>query len=158
MRDTQKSQIISTQLQQIAEQARNDRTKVFTSLAHLMDKDFLRDAYYRTRKDGAPGLSGITAKEYATHLEENLDDLHQRLKDNEYVAPMIKRVWIDKDNGKKRAIGITDFEDKIVQKAVSMLLGAVYEEDFHPFSHGRNPGTQCSFTELKNIRHCVPRL
>ena len=151
MRDTQKSQIISTQLQQIAEQARNDRTKVFTSLAHLMDKDFLRDAYYRTRKDGAPGLSGITAKEYATHLEENLDDLHQRLKDNEYVAPMIKRVWIDKDNGKKRPIGITDFEDKIVQKAVSMLLGAVYEEDFHPFSHGFRPG-HSAHQALKEIR------
>lgn len=151
MRDTQKSQIISTQLRQIAEQASNHPERVFISLAHLMDTDFLREAYHRTRKDGAPGLSGVTAKDYAAHLEENLEDLHRRLKDNEYVAPMIKRVWIDKDNGKKRPIGLTEFEDKIVQKAVSMLLGAVYEVDFHDFSHGFREG-HSAHQALKEIR------
>ena len=151
MRDTQKSQIISTQLRQIAEQASNHPERVFISLAHLMDTDFLREAYHRTRKDGAPGLSGVTAKDYAAHLEENLEDLHRRLKDSEYVAPMIKRVWIDKDDGRKRPIGLTEFEDKIVQKAVSMLLGAVYEVDFHDFSHGFREG-HSAHQALKEIR------
>ena len=151
MRETQKSPIISTQRRQIAAQARSHPERVFISLAHRMDTDFLREAYHRTRKDGAPGLSGVTAKDYATHLEENLEDLHRRLKDNEYVAPMIKRVWIDKDNGKKRPIGLTEFEDKIVQKAVSMLLGAVYEVDFHDFSHGFREG-HSAHQALKEIR------
>jgi len=105
-----------------------------------MDIDFLTEAYHQVRKDGAPGLSGVTAKEYKQNLEENLYNLHQRLKDQSYEAPKIKRVWIDKDDGKKRAIGITEFEDKIVQKAVAMLLGAVYEQDFYDFSHGFREG------------------
>jgi retron-type reverse transcriptase len=129
MKDTQKSQIISTDLCQIAAQAKQEPAMVFTSLAHRMDVDFLTEAYHRVRKDGAPGLSGVTAKEYKQNLEENLINLHQRLKDQSYVAPKIKRVWIDKDDGKKRPIGLTEFEDKIVQKAVAMLLGAVYEQD-----------------------------
>ena len=136
MRETQSSQIISTQLQQIAKQAIDDPSQVFTSLAHQMDIDFLREAYKRLRKDGAPGLSGRTAKDYKKALEENLTDLHQRLKEKRYKAPPVKRVWIEKENGKKRPIGLSEFEDMIVQKAVSMLIGAVYEQDFHPFSHG----------------------
>ncbi len=136
MRDTQKSQIISTQLRQIAEQAIAHPDRVFTTLIHRMDVDFLREAYHRLRKDGAPGLSGVTAKDYGRNLEANLIELHERLKGKRYVAPPIKRVWLEKDGGKKRPIGISEFEDKIVQKAVSMLMGAVYEQDFHPFSYG----------------------
>ncbi len=152
MRDTQKSPIISTELRQIAEQAKSDPAKVFIALAHRMDVDFLLEAYRRVRKDGAPGLSGVTAKDYAKNLTANLEDLHRRLKSKEYVAPMIKRVWIDKDGGKKkRPIGLTEFEDKIVQKAVSMLLGAVYEQDFYDFSHGFRDG-HSAHQALKEIR------
>jgi group II intron reverse transcriptase/maturase len=137
MRDTQRSAIISTQLRQIAEQAIEHPDRVFTTLIHRMDVDFLREAYYRLRKDGVPGLSGVTAKDYGKDLETNLIDLHERLKGQRYVAPLIKRVWIDKDGGKKkRPIGLSEIEDKIVQKAVSMLMGAVYEQDFYPFSYG----------------------
>ena len=151
MRDTQKSQLISTQLRQIAEQAIRNPDQVFISLAHRMDVDFLHEAYRRVRKDGAPGLSQVTAKEYAENLEENLADLHRRLKDRCYTAPLIKRVWIDKEAGKKRPIGITEFEDKIVQKAVSMLLGAVFEQDFYPFSHGFREG-HSAHQALKELR------
>ena len=152
MRDTQKSPIISTDLRQIAEQAKSDPAKVFIALAHRMDVDFLLEAYHRVRKDGAAGLSGVTAKDYAKHLTANLEELHQRLKSKAYVAPMIKRVWIDKDGGKKkRPIGLTEFEDKIVQKAVSMLLGAVYEQDFYDFSHGFRDG-HSAHQALKAIR------
>ena len=136
MRETQNSQIISTQLRQIAKQAIDDPSQVFISLAHRMDKEFLREAYRRLRKNGAPGLSGGTAKDYKKALESNLTDLHKRLKEKRYKAPLIKRVWIDKGDGKKRPIGLSEFEDMIVQKAVSMLIGAVFEQDFYPFSHG----------------------
>ena len=105
-----------------------------------MDFDFLREAFFELRRDGAPGLSGITVKDYEKDLEANLNDLHERLAGRTYVAPPIKRVWIDKDNGKKRPIGLTEIEDKIVQKAVSMLMGAVFEQDFLPISYGFREG------------------
>jgi group II intron reverse transcriptase/maturase len=140
MSDTKRSALISTQLRQIAEQAKEHPDRVFTTLIHRMDVDFLREAYQRLRKDGAPGLSGVTAKDYGKNLEANLAELHNRLRGKRYVAPLIKRVWIDKDGGKKRPIGISEMEDKIVQKAVSMLMGAVYEQDFYPLSYGFREG------------------
>jgi hypothetical protein len=77
MGETSSSPTISTQLQRIAEQAKTYPAMVFTTLAHRMDVDFLREAYHRTRKDSAPGVDGVTADEYAEHLEENLRDLHE---------------------------------------------------------------------------------
>ena len=136
MNDTTRSTNISTQLRRIAEQAKREPSLVFTTLAHRMDVDCLREAYRRLRKGAAPGISGVTAKEYGKDLEANLQALHARLKGLSYTAPMIKRVWIDKDKGKKRPIGLSETEDKIVQKAVTMWMGAVYEQDFHPFSYG----------------------
>ncbi|WXG54288.1 MAG: reverse transcriptase domain-containing protein [Candidatus Sedimenticola sp. (ex Thyasira tokunagai)] len=136
MRDTKRSELISTQLRQIAEQAIVHPDRVFTTLIHRMDVDFLREAYYRLRKDGAAGLSGVTVKDYGKELEANLVDLHARLREQRYIAPPIKRVWIEKEGGKKRPIGLLEIEDKIVQKAVAMLMGAVYEQGFYPFSHG----------------------
>ncbi len=136
MNDSMRSANISTQLRQIAEQAKREPSLVFTSLAYRMDVECLREAYRRLRKDAAPGISGVTAKEYGKDLEANLQDLHARLTGLNYIAPMIKRVWIDKDKGKKRPIGLSEIEDKIVQKAVTMLMGAVYEQDFYPFSYG----------------------
>jgi len=112
----------------------------FTTLAHLMDVDFLREAHRRINKKGAPGLNKVTAADYGEHLEENLVDLHQRLCSGRYRAPLIKRVWIDKENGKKRPLGIPEFEDKIVQRAVEMLLSSIYEEEFYDFSHGFRKG------------------
>ena len=131
---------MSTQLQGIAQQARQNPEMVFTTLAHRMDVDFLREAYRRLNKKGAPGLNKVTAADYAEHLEENLADLHQRLRSGSYRAPPIKRVWIEKENGKQRPLGIPEFEDKIVQRAVEMLLSAIYEEEFHDFSHGFRKG------------------
>ncbi len=120
MDDTTRSANISTQLRRIAEQAKREPSLVFTTLAHRMDVECLREAYRRLRKDAAPGISGVTAKEYGRNLETNLQDLHARLKGLKYRAPMIKRVWIDEDKGKKRPIGLSEIEEKIVQKAVAM--------------------------------------
>jgi group II intron reverse transcriptase/maturase len=130
------SPTVSAKLQWIAKAAASDPGRVFTSLAHLVDVDFLKEAFRRTRKDGEPGVDGVTAKEYAEHLEENLQDLHERLRTGRYKAPPVKRAWLDKDDGGKRPIGMTGFEDKIAQRAYAMILGAVYEQDFEDFSYG----------------------
>ena len=87
MSDTQRSELISTQLRRIAEQAIEYPERVFTTLIHRMDEDFLREAYHRLRRDGAPGLSGVTVKDYGRELEANLIDLHERLREQRYVAP-----------------------------------------------------------------------
>jgi len=86
MGDTQRSQTISTQLHQIAEQAREHPDRIFTSLAHLIDVDFLDEAYSKTRKDAAAGVDGITAEEYSRNLEDNLRDLHARMRSQRYKA------------------------------------------------------------------------
>ena len=113
---------------------------VFTTLAHLIDVDFLREAFHRTNKQGAPGIDGVTAGEYAENLDENLQDLHERLRNGQYRAMPVERVWLDKEDGSKRPIGKPVLEDKIVQRAVAMLLEAVYEQDFYDFSHGFREG------------------
>ena len=134
------SQIVSTKLQRIAEQAVNEPDKVFTNLMNLVDVDFLKEGYQNIQKDAAPGLDGKTARQYGENLEENLQNLFERMRTGRYRAPAVKRIWLDKEDGRKRPIGIPEIEDKIVQRAVSMLLGAVYEQDFHDFSHGFRRG------------------
>lgn len=113
---------------------------VFTTLAHHLDEDLLREAYRQTRKNSSPGIDGVTAKHYGENLEENLRDLHERLKNGRYEAPPVVRAWLEKDNGKKRPIGKPTFEDKIVQRAVVMLLEPIYEQMFYDLSHGFRKG------------------
>ena len=91
MGDTSRAPTLATKLQRIAEQAVRYPTMVFTTLLYLIDVDFLREAYQRTRKDSAPGIDGVTAEEYAEHLEENLRDLHERIQSGRYRAPPVKR-------------------------------------------------------------------
>ncbi|MCP4610650.1 MAG: hypothetical protein GY845_18220 [Planctomycetes bacterium] len=120
--DTLGSQTISTKLQRIAEQAVNNPDMVFNNPYHLIDLEFLEEAYRQSNKRSGSGVDKVTAEEYAGNLIPNLSDLHQRLKENRYVAPPVERVWIDKEGGKKRPIGKPCFEDKIVRRAVVMLL------------------------------------
>jgi group II intron reverse transcriptase/maturase len=111
-----------------------------TTLAHHIDLDLLLEAYRRTRKDGAVGVDGQTAQEYAEKLEENLRHLLERAKAGTYRAPPVRRVRIPKGDGSKtRPIGIPTFEDKVLQRAVAMVLGAVYEQDFRDCSYGFRP-------------------
>ncbi len=132
---------VSTRLQRIAQLAREDRGRSFLSLAHHIDVDFLREAYRRTRKDGAPGVDGQTAAAYEENLEENLQNLLDRFKSGRYKAPPVRRAYIPKgsDPSKKRPIGVPTFEDKILQRAVAMVLEAVYEQDFLDCSYGFRP-------------------
>lgn len=132
---------ISTRLQRIARLAREDPERSFLSLAHYIDEYWLREAYSRTRKDGAAGADGTTAEQYAEHLEDNLRSLLDRFKSGLYRAPPVKRVHIPKGSGSQtRPIGIPTFEDKVLQRAVAMLLEAIYEEDFLACSYGFRPG------------------
>ena len=131
-----RSETVSTKLHRIAEQARRNPEMIFTTLAHLIDVDLLRESFGRLRKDAAAGIDDVTATEYAENLEANLTDLHERLRTQRYRATPVKRTWLDKDDGKQRPIGIPVLEDKIVQRAAEMLMSAVYEQDFYDFSHG----------------------
>jgi len=134
------SDIVSTRQQQIAELAKRDPRRVLTSLNHHLDLPWLYEAYQRTRKDGAVGVDGQTAAEYEQNLEGNLRDLLERAKSGTYQAPPVRRVHIPKGTGKEtRPLGIPTFEDKILQRAVAMILEPIYEQDFHDCSWGFRP-------------------
>jgi group II intron reverse transcriptase/maturase len=139
--ETPISEDISTRLRRIAHLAREDKQRAFLSLAHHIDIEFLREAYRRTRKDGAVGVDGQTSAEYEENLEENLQALLDRFKSGRYKAPPVRRTYIPKGDGKAtRPIGIPTFEDKVLQRAVVMVLEAVYEQDFLDCSYGFRPG------------------
>ena len=131
---------ISTRLRRIAHLAREDRNRSFMSLAHYIDEFWLMEAYSRTRKDGAVGIDGQTAKQYGEDLEGNLRDLLDRFKSGLYKAPPVRRVEIPKGKGSEtRPIGIPTFEDKVLQRAVAMVVEAIYEEVFLDCSYGFRP-------------------
>jgi RNA-directed DNA polymerase len=133
---------VSTKQQRIAQLARQSPELGFTSLAHLIDFDWLLLAYQKTRKDGAVGIDGQTAADYAEDLEGNLLSLLDRAKSGAYHAPPVRRVHIPKAGSvtETRPLGIPTFEDKVLQRAVVMVLEAVYEQDFLDCSYGFRPG------------------
>lgn len=133
---------ISTKQKKIATLAQQTPKMVFTTLAHHLDVEWLQEAYRRTRKSGAAGVDGVTAPEYEAELGENLKSLLDRFKSGQYRAPAVRRVHIPKEGaGKKtRPIGIPTLEDKVLQRAVTMVLEAIYEEDFLDCSYGFRPG------------------
>jgi group II intron reverse transcriptase/maturase len=148
MTETKGSTSISTRQERIAELARKFQT--LTTLSHHIDEEWLREAYRRTRKDGAAGVDGQSAKEYAQNLEGNLGALLERAKAGTYRAPVVRRVHIPKGNGETRPIEIPTFEDKVLQRAVTMVLEAVYEQDFLPCNYGFRPG--------RNQHQCIEAL
>ena len=133
---------VSTKQERIAALAKQSPLIAFTSLANLMDIDWLKDAYRRTRKDGAAGVDGVTADEYEQNLEVNLQGLLTRVKSGAYRAPPVRRVHIPKGGSttETRPIGIPTLEDKVLQRAVVMLLEPIYERDFMAGSYGFRPG------------------
>lgn len=137
---TSGSGAVSTGLHRVAELAREAPGMAFTTLAHHIDIGLLHVAYQRTRKDGAVGVDGGTAEAYAVDLWGNLRSLLERLKSGRYHAPPVRRVHIPKGDGKTRPIGIPTFEDKVLQRAVAMVLEVIYEQDFRACSHGFRPG------------------
>jgi RNA-directed DNA polymerase len=141
MAEPQSSVDVSTKLERVAKQAREAPNLAFRSLAHLIDVDWLCEAYRRTRKDGARGVDGQSGQEYQANLEDNLRSLLERAKSGTYHAPPVRRVHIPKGSGTEtRPLGIPTFEDKVLQRAVAMVLEAVYEQDFLDCSYAFRPG------------------
>jgi RNA-directed DNA polymerase len=131
---------MSPGLGKVVERAKRDPAGRFHSLAHLIDVPALKRAYRRQRADAAVGVDEVTKEQYGQSLEANLQALHARLKAQQYRHQPIRRVHIPKAQGKTRPIGISAFEDKLVQDAVREVLEAVYEQDFLDCSYGFRPG------------------
>jgi len=131
---------VSTKQERIAKLARSNPALAFTSLNQYLDYEWVRYAYECTRKDGAVGVDGQSAQEYAANLERNLVSLIERLKSGRYRAPAVRRHYIPKRDGGQRGLGIPSFEDKVAQRAILMLLEPIYERDFLDCSYGFRPG------------------
>jgi RNA-directed DNA polymerase len=140
MTETSDSEEVYTRQRRIAQLARQMPGKALTSLNQHLDLTWLREAYRRTRKDGAAGVDGQTAADYEKDLEGNLRSLLERAKSGTYRAPPVRRVHIPKGTGgETRPIGIPTLEDKVLQRAVVMLLEPIYERDFYDCSYGFRP-------------------
>jgi RNA-directed DNA polymerase len=131
---------MSPGLLKVVERAQREPEGRFNSLAHLIDVPALERAYRRQRAAAAVGVDGITKEQYGQSLEANLQELYARLKAKRYRHQPIRRVHIPKGQGKTRPIGISAFEDKLVQDAVREVLEAIYEQDFLECSYGFRPG------------------
>lgn len=139
MTGTQRSEAVFTKQRRIAGIARQRREERLTALNHYLDIEWLTEAYHRVRQDGAPGVDGQTVADYGKELAGNLERLLGQAKSGTYHAPPVKRVHIPKDNGETRPIGMPTTEDKVLQRAVVMLLEPIYEEAFYDFSYGFRP-------------------
>lgn len=142
MSEIPSSESVLTKCRRIAWLAMHNPQMAFTSLNHYLDVDWLREAFQRVRKDGAPGVDGQTWQDYEVHLESNLQSLLDRAKSGTYRAPPVRRVHIPKGGSstETRPIGIPTIEDKVLQRAVAMLLEAIYERDFAACSFGFRRG------------------
>ena len=131
---------MSSDLDRVRQVARKDRDVRFTALLHHVTVERLEAAYRAIRPGAAPGVDGVTWRDYGQNLEENLRELHARVQRGAYRARPSRRVFIPKPDGRLRPLGVAALEDKIVQRAVVEVLNAVYEEDFLGFSYGFRPG------------------
>jgi RNA-directed DNA polymerase len=131
---------VSSDLDRVRRVARRDKDVKFTALLHHVSVDRLREAYRAISPDAAPGVDGVTWRDYGRDLEMNLRDLHARVHRGAYRARPSRRVFIPKPDGRQRPLGVAALEDKILQRSVGEVLGAVYEQDFLGFSYGFRPG------------------
>ncbi len=113
--------------------AEREPNLIFTSLAHRIDLYLLKKCFRKVKRSSSAGVDKVTAKDYAGNLDENLYNLHERLRRGQCVPAPVRRVWIDKEGGKRRPIGIPALEDKIVQGAVAEILNEIYNSDFYDF-------------------------
>ncbi len=119
-----------TSLRGIAKKATENKTHRFGNLYKLLNVEALSEAFHDLKKKAAAGVDNITAKEYAEELESNLSKVVEQLKSKKYRAKLVRRVYIDKGNGKKRPLGIPAVSDKIIQRAAAKILEAIYEQEF----------------------------
>src|SRR6267154_1380061 len=131
---------VSQALERIRQTARQRKKEKFTALLHHVSLDHLEEAFFELKENAAPGVDGLTCRDYEQHLERNLEDLHARVHRGAYRALPSRRVYIPKPDGRQRPLAVAALEDKIVQRAVVALLNAIYEEDFLGISYGFRPG------------------
>ena len=127
---------MSTKLNRLSEIARQDPRVKFTSLAHLLDAECLKESYRELNRNAASGIDRVSYVEYGKNLDENIAELVERLKSKGYRAVDIRRVWVPKPEGGQRPLGILVLEDKIVERGVVKILSAIYEQDFLDVSYG----------------------
>ena len=127
-------------LDRVRQAAKGNKELRFTALLHHVTNDLLHSSYASLKKQAAAGVDGVTWEEYGEGLEGRLADLHGRIHRGAYRAQPSRRVWIPKDDGRQRPLGIAALEDKIVQHAVGTVLNQIWEEDFLGFSYGFRPG------------------
>jgi RNA-directed DNA polymerase len=128
-------------LERVRQAARRDKKVRFTALLHhVYDLNRLRAAYFSLKTEAAPGVDGETWRHYGEALEVHLQDLAERLKRGAYRAKPVRRVYISKEDGRQRPLGVPALEDKIVQRATVEVLNAIYDTDFLGFSYGFRPG------------------
>ena len=137
---TQSGKGVSQGLAGVRKAAREHKEMKFTALLHHLTVDLLRESFYSLKRKAAPGVDGVTWQEYETGLEDRLVDLHGRVHRGAYRALPSRRVYIQKEDGRQRPLGVAALEDKIVQQAVVTILNQIYEEDFLGFSYGFRPG------------------
>src|SRR5277367_2078676 len=139
-RSTQSEASVSQGLAGVRKTARENKEMRFTSLLHHVSVDLLRASFRSLKRKAAPGIDGVTWQEYESGLEGRITDLHSRVHRGAYRAQPSRRVYIEKEDGQKRPLGVAALEDKIVQQAVVTVLNQIYEEDFLGFSYGFRPG------------------
>jgi len=139
-RRTQSRESVLQRLGRVRERAKLRRSERFSSLLHHVDVDLLRWAYSRLKRDAAPGVDGKTWQQYGERLEENLVELHARVHQGAYRPKPSRRTYISKADGRQRPLGIAALEDKVLQRALTAVLNAIYEVDFRGFSYGFRPG------------------
>lgn len=127
----------------ITEHAVRDKEFRFTSLHHLLNKDFLRGCFHCLDKKKAVGIDKVTWEDYSKDLEENLDKLIHRVGHRSYEPLPSKRVYVPKNEHEKRPLGISAIETKIVESGITRILRSIYEVDFQPCSYGFRPGQCC---------------
>jgi RNA-directed DNA polymerase len=139
---TQSRESVSQGLAGVRQAARQGKGKKvrFTALMHHITVELLRLSYALLRKDAAAGVDGVSWEQYGRELESRLKDLHERIHRGGYRAQPSRRVYIRKEDGRQRPLGIATLEDKIVQQAVVTVLNLIYEEEFQGFSYGFRPG------------------
>lgn len=127
----------------VREAAQKDKKLKFTSLLHHITPELLRASFFDLKKQAAPGIDGVTWRDYAKDVESRIDDLDGRIHRGAYRAKPSKRTYIPKTDGKLRPLGVAALEDKIVQQAARTVLECIYEQDFLGFSYGFRPGRGC---------------
>jgi len=131
---------VSNGLGRVREVARRDKDARFTALLHHVTPELLEQSFRSLKKDAAPGADGVRWRDYERGAPVRLLFLWERAQQGKYRAVPSRRVYIPKADGRQRPLGIASLEDKVLQRAVTEVLNAVYEADFQGFSYGFRPG------------------